>query len=374
MCALLVLFADHWKWKKRIPAFVGIVAVYALGEKLLLSQLHIAAPLLSMKDAVNLHGAFSPVTLADNFMENLKTLFSPTLNSVIFANAGTVVAVLALGWRRRFLPYMTALLAFLAGLFVIAPPPPGISEVRAFMEILPLSLILLSEWWMAYAGTAPPRASPAGQPPAWAVRETFPVLLPITVALVGVSTVVAAWQYCVIFEDLQPDQQAQSELGKYVYRSGKPVSLKAVCQWFQNGYLDAELKLATISQSERRDADAIEQYQRVLDVDTNSIFALNNLALLLATDSDPRLRDGNRAVRLAEQACQSTRYQETIPIYTLAAAYAEAGRFNEAVAAAQKARTAALAQGQTQIAEENERLLELYKSGRAYHQEARPAP
>jgi Flp pilus assembly protein TadD len=86
------------------------------------------------------------------------------------------------------------------------------------------------------------------------------------------------------------------------------------------------------------------------------------------------LRNGNEAVRLAEQACQLSHYKDPVAIGILAAAYAEAGRFDDAVANAQKARALALVQGQTEVAARNEQLLELYKSGRAYHQEAATAP
>ena len=61
-------------------------------------------------------------------------------------------------------------------------------------------------------------------------------------------------------------------------------------------------------------------------------------------------------------------------IGTLAAAYAEAGRWNDAVSAAQKARAVALAGGLEQIAETNACLLKLYQSGKAYHRETNPIP
>jgi len=117
--------------------------------------------------------------------------------------------------------------------------------------------------------------------------------------------------------------------------------------------------------------EAMAYYRQVLEVDSNSTVALNNLAWLLATASDPRWRNGGEAVRLAERACQLTQYQEAFMIGTLAAAYAEAGRFNDAVTIAQKARSVALTHGEEEIAASNEKLLELYQSGRAWHQEAR---
>ena len=371
-CAPFVLFT-HWKPARRILAFIGVITAYLLAKEFLLSPLQIHAPMLSARDLLTLHGTFSPVKITDTLLGNLRVLFSPTLNSVVFANAGTLVAVLALCWQKRLLPYMVVILAFLAALFLIAYAP-GISEVRDFMPVLPLCIILLSERWPASAERASivePSPSPVFS---LSTQDTFSLLLPLTVTIVAISTVIAAFQYNIIYEDLQPGNLAQSQLGKYIHQGGSPVSLEALSQWFQNGYTDAELKLAVISQQDHRDVEAIEEYQHVLDLDTNSFYALNNLATLLATDSDPHLRDGNRAVHLAEQACQLTQYHEAALIYTLAAAYAEAGRYNDAVTAADKARMAALAQGQTDIAKANEPLVELYKSGHAFHQQAEPAP
>ena len=109
-------------------------------------------------------------------------------------------------------------------------------------------------------------------------------------------------------------------------------------------------------------------------MDTNSVPALNDLAWLRATAPDPGLRNGPEAVRLAERACQQTQYKEVVPIRTLAAAYAEAGRFDDAVATARKALAMALAQGPKELAARDEQLLELYKSGQACHQETETVP
>jgi Tfp pilus assembly protein PilO len=366
VCALLVLFASHWQWGKRILTFAGIIAVYVLGKKLLLSQLHLQAAMLSMGDAMNLRGWLSPSVPMENLVANLKVLFSPTLNSVIFANAGTLAAVLVLGWRRRFLPYMTVIVAFLAGLVLLPLKPPGISEVRVFMQILPLSLILLSERWQEHAKSDAAGQLSAEPAAAWAVRETFPVLLPMTIMLIVLSTGVAARQYYVIFEDLR---QPQSELGKY-----KLESIELSSEFLQKAYAYAELKQANVSAERHQFAEAIDHFQRALASDTNSAPALNNLAWLRATAPDPSLRNGPEAVRLAERACQQTQYKEIVPIRTLAAAYAEAGRFDDAVATARKALAMVLAQGPKELAARDEQLLELYKSGRPYHQETKVAP
>ena len=58
--------------------------------------------------------------------------------------------------------------------------------------------------------------------------------------------------------------------------------------------------------------------------------ARNNLAWLLATSSDASIRDGNRAIELAKQAVQLSGGKDADYLRTLAAAYAETGRFAEA--------------------------------------------
>jgi tetratricopeptide (TPR) repeat protein len=115
-------------------------------------------------------------------------------------------------------------------------------------------------------------------------------------------------------------------------------------------------------------------YRKAIELDTNIVMALNNLAWILATAPDPNLRNGKEAVPLAEHACERTHYQQAFLIGTLAAAYAEAGRFPDAIAAAQKAHDVALAHGQKEIAESNARLMQLYKSGQPFHAGANLPP
>ena len=100
--------------------------------------------------------------------------------------------------------------------------------------------------------------------------------------------------------------------------------------------------------------------------------ALNNLAWLLATREPADGGDPDQAVRLAKRACELTDGKSPSYLDTLAAAYAAAGRFDEAVATAEKARAAALAGGQTASAKRIEARLELYRLGRAYREPAPP--
>jgi hypothetical protein len=80
------------------------------------------------------------------------------------------------------------------------------------------------------------------------------------------------------------------------------------------------------------------------------------------------LRNGPEAVQLAEHSCALTRNTQALKIGTLAAAYAEAGRFSNAVASAQLARSVALAHGETNVAAANQQLQKLYQAGQPYHE------
>jgi hypothetical protein len=96
--------------------------------------------------------------------------------------------------------------------------------------------------------------------------------------------------------------------------------------------------------------------------------ALNNLAWKLATSPDVTLRDGALAVKGAERACRETNYRVTTLVGTLAAAYAETGRFEEAVATGQKACSLASASGETNLLRINQDLVSLYQARRPYHE------
>jgi tetratricopeptide (TPR) repeat protein len=127
---------------------------------------------------------------------------------------------------------------------------------------------------------------------------------------------------------------------------------------------------ATLAAKGRFD-EAIENYRKAIQSNPNFSEALNNLAWVLATSPDAGLRNGAEAVRLAERACELTHYVEPSFIGTLAAAYAEAGRFPEAVTTAEKAEQLATDAGSKKTAEENRQRLEFYRIGKPYHE---PAP
>ena len=98
--------------------------------------------------------------------------------------------------------------------------------------------------------------------------------------------------------------------------------------------------------------------------------ALRSLAWLLATSPDPLVRNGAQAVVVAERANQVTGYENPVALDTLAAAYAEAGRFDNAVATAARAEQLARAAGQSELADRFASRLARYREKKPFHRVA----
>jgi protein O-mannosyl-transferase len=162
---------------------------------------------------------------------------------------------------------------------------------------------------------------------------------------------------------------ARVNRGLALWRSGKPE--EAIAE-FRTVLASAPRNepalsgLASTLNSLSRRAEALTAYQNILAINPENTSALNDLAWLRATAPEAQLRLGEQAVELAERACRLTHYREPQLIGTLAAAYAEAGRFGDATKSAEQARDLATASGKKQLADKNQELLELYRAGKAY--------
>ncbi len=110
----------------------------------------------------------------------------------------------------------------------------------------------------------------------------------------------------------------------------------------------------------------IYHWQKALDLQPQSIELMNNLAWIVATNPNPRFRDPQKAVSLAERACEISNYQIPGSLDTLSAAYAAAGRFSDAVTTAEKALDLARAAEQQQLEMDIQKRLDLYKAGQPY--------
>jgi Flp pilus assembly protein TadD len=135
-------------------------------------------------------------------------------------------------------------------------------------------------------------------------------------------------------------------------------------------YAYTHLHYAMYLSAQRQAREAMVEYRKALELDDQLSLACNNLAWMLASHPDPQIRNGKEAVKLAERACRLTNNEQPFYLGTLAAAYAEAGRFSDAIATAEKARDLARKAGLENIAKRNEQLLGLYRAGRSYHEPA----
>ncbi len=131
-------------------------------------------------------------------------------------------------------------------------------------------------------------------------------------------------------------------------------------------FADAHYNLGNTYLEMGRGNDAVTQYRKALDLNPNDTQALNNMAWILATWPDALTRDATKAVELAERANSLTGSKSPITSATLGAAYAEAGRFPNAIEAAHRALQLALAEGNTSRADSIREQISLYESGAAF--------
>jgi Flp pilus assembly protein TadD len=116
---------------------------------------------------------------------------------------------------------------------------------------------------------------------------------------------------------------------------------------------------------------ALQELRIALQLAPDSVEAANDLAWILATHPDPRERNGAEAVALLEPLLATPSADTPEVLDALAAAYAEAGRFDDAVAMASRAAARARATGQAPIAAIIEARRALYQGGQPFHQSQR---
>ena len=133
-------------------------------------------------------------------------------------------------------------------------------------------------------------------------------------------------------------------------------------------FAQAHYNLANLLADRGRMDEAITHYQKVLEIDPRNVNGKIGLAWLLATHSDGSFRNATRAIELARQADELTDGKNPAVGDALAAAYAAAGRFPEALAAGRKALELAWQQNNQALADALRARIALYEAGKPYHQ------
>jgi len=109
--------------------------------------------------------------------------------------------------------------------------------------------------------------------------------------------------------------------------------------------------------------DGLREWRKAVAADRSYVPALFHLAQVLASSPNPKQRNGSEAVEFAESAASLTGRQQPEILDTLAAAYAEAGRFTEAVETARGALVIATQQNDRGLAAGLNARIKLYEGG-----------
>jgi tetratricopeptide (TPR) repeat protein len=164
---------------------------------------------------------------------------------------------------------------------------------------------------------------------------------------------------------------ARYNLANIYYRQGRfdlAVKQYAEALRFQSDFLEARLGLARSFTKMGKTKAAVENYYRILKREPDRIELLNDLARILAVAEDADVHNPTDAVKFAQRACELTKYKQPEKLDTLAAAYAAAGNFAEAIKTADKALELAQSSRQDKLVEQIQKHLQLYKAGQPYNE------
>ena len=126
---------------------------------------------------------------------------------------------------------------------------------------------------------------------------------------------------------------------------------------------EAHTSLANLLVREGFISEGMAQYEAALQWTPGAVLPLNNLAWILSASPNAPIRNGAKAVELAERAVQLSDNKVAIYLRTLAAAYAEAGRFEPALQVARRGLRLVEAENNPEGTRVFQNDMELYRAG-----------
>ena len=164
---------------------------------------------------------------------------------------------------------------------------------------------------------------------------------------------------------LDPDYaQAHNNLGALLQVAGQPdaaLDHYARAAALRPDNVEAHTNLAQLLSNRGRVAEAAAQFAAALALSGDNVQALTGLAWIRSTAPDSALRDAAEAVRLAERADAASRHQDVSALDALGAAYAAAGRYDDAIRVARSGLDLAVTSGKTAVAEQFRLRIDLYQ-------------
>ncbi|MHC4171836.1 MAG: tetratricopeptide repeat protein, partial [Planctomycetota bacterium] len=151
-------------------------------------------------------------------------------------------------------------------------------------------------------------------------------------------------------------------------REKEAIDYARMAAMLSNGATIHGLLGALLSNTGQHD-EALAHLQAAYIVNPGDVTIASNLAWVLATSPETVHRNGHRAVQLAELACKGTAYKSPPLLDTLAAAYAEAGQFDQAIQTTLQAIEVVRSEPNASTATLESRL-KLYRAGRPYRESA----
>ncbi|MDA1214945.1 MAG: hypothetical protein O2955_20775, partial [Planctomycetota bacterium] len=131
-------------------------------------------------------------------------------------------------------------------------------------------------------------------------------------------------------------------------------------------------KMAYCYRRMKNESKALEFDRKVYALNPKRLDALERIAWSLATYDDETIRDSRQALELADQLNQLSGEKSPVALDTLAAAYAEAGNFDQAIETATKARDLARQLKNEKLLHDIEERHQLYQAGKPYRQSGTP--